>query len=104
VAICNSDPAVMKLATRWLGRLTCRRLGYSIQFHADQDVSELCRFWSETLDTNASGIRLQRKSNSGQLKGRTWRSRYGVITLFVDDTLLRARMQAWMDRLRASWE
>ena len=48
-------------------------------------------------------IRFQRKSNSQQLKGRCWRSRHGVLSVTVWDTLLRARLQAWIDRLRAEW-
>jgi hypothetical protein len=103
VKICNSDAAVVQLATVWIRRLTTRPPMFSIQYHADQNLDALCRFWSEALGIEASAIRLQRKSNSNQLRGRTWRSRHGVLTVSVADTLFRARMQAWMDRLRASW-
>jgi transcriptional regulator with XRE-family HTH domain len=103
VSICNSDPAVLQIARRWLVRLTNRQLHYSIGYHADQDVSELRAFWGETLSVEGSGIRVTRKSNSNQLSGRIWRSAHGVLTVEVHDTLLRARMQAWIDRLRASW-
>jgi len=48
-------------------------------------------------------IRLQRKSNSNQLTGRIWRCEHGVLQVAAYDTLLRARLQAWMDCLRASW-
>ncbi|HWX96228.1 MAG TPA: hypothetical protein VNZ01_05195 [Solirubrobacteraceae bacterium] len=102
-SICNSDPAVIDVATRWLRHLTERPLHYSIQYHADQDLTALRAFWGERLSIDGDSIRLIRKSNSNQLTGRTWRSVYGVLTVRVHDTLLRARMQAWMDRLRASW-
>jgi hypothetical protein len=39
------------------------------------------------------------KSNSNHLTGRTWRSRYGVLTFCVHDTLVRAKLEGWMDRL-----
>jgi transcriptional regulator with XRE-family HTH domain len=103
VRICNSDPAVLELATRWIRRLTTKPAAFSIQYHADQDLDELCRFWSEALGVEAAKIRLQRKSNSNQLSGRMWRSRHGVLTLSLGDTLLRARLQAWMDQIRKSW-
>jgi hypothetical protein len=103
VSLCNSDPAVVAIATRWLRCVTDRQLHYSIQYHADQKLDELCGFWSEELGIDATAIRMQRKSNSNQLSGRTWRSAHGVLTVAVHDTLLRARMGAWMDRLRASW-
>jgi hypothetical protein len=101
--ICNSDPAVMRVATHWLRRLSERPLKYSIQYHADQDEADLRRFWSELLDIDARAIRLQRKSNSGRLQGRTWRSKHGVLAISAHDTLLRARLQAWIDCLKREW-
>jgi hypothetical protein len=93
-----------KLSARWLRAASDKRLRGAIQFHADQDLERLLAFWGEALDLDADMIGLQRKSNSGQMAGRQWRSRYGVMTVSVNDTLLRARMQAWMDGVRRSWE
>jgi len=104
IAICNSDPAVMRITTRWICRMTEKTLEYSIQYHADQDLSQLCKFWSLTLGIDPGVIKLQRRSNSNQLKGRQWRSRHGVLTVRAFDTLARARLQAWMDCLRAEWQ
>jgi transcriptional regulator with XRE-family HTH domain len=103
VAICNSDPAVLQLASHWLRRLTSKPLSFSIQYHADQDLDELRGFWDETLGIGLDAIRFQRKSNSGQLNGRAWRCRYGVLTLRVSDTSLRARLEAWIDRVKGEW-
>jgi hypothetical protein len=74
-----------------------------IQYHADQDLDELRAFWGEVVRADPQEIKLQRKSNSNQLKGRTWRSVHGVLTARVNDALLHARMQAWMDRVREEW-
>lgn len=103
VQVCNSDAAVVKLCHRSIGRLSSKSLTYSIQYHADQDLGALTRFWGEALDIPPQQIRLQRKSNSNQLAKRTWRSAHGVLSLCVNDTLLRARLDGWMDRLRESW-
>jgi excisionase family DNA binding protein len=70
VSICNSDPAVMQIATRWIGRLTERTPEFSIQYHADQDLNELREFWGDTLGINSGTIKLLRKSNSNQMTGR----------------------------------
>jgi excisionase family DNA binding protein len=94
VALCNSDPSVMQLATRWIRRLTDQPPRFSIQYHADQSLDELCGFWSDVFRIEPGIIRLQRKSNSSQLAGRQWRSRYGVLNVSVHDTLLRARLEA----------
>ena len=104
VEICNSDPTILVVATRWLRKLTDRPLTFGLQYHADQDPEELRRFWAAQLDVDdPARIKLQRKSNSNQLSGRAWRSRYGVLAVGVNDTLFRARLQAWMDAIRLEW-
>ena len=103
VALANSDPAVMQLATRWIGRLTPKSPAFSLQYHADQNLDELRRFWGKTLGIDGTAIRMQRKSNSNQLTGRTWRSRHGVLEVVANDTLLRARLEAWMHLMRQTW-
>jgi hypothetical protein len=103
VAFANSDARMVALATGWLYRLTPRACHFALQYHADQDPKKLRAHWGEILGVDGASISLQRKSNSGQLKGRRWRSRHGVLSVRVYDTALRARMQAWIDRLREEW-
>lgn len=104
VSIANSDPRVIDLANMWMRRLNPeRKLAYSVQYHADQDLERLKRFWAFRVGVEPDRIRLQRKSNSGQLKGRTWRSKWGVLTITMNDTYLRARLQAWIHRITDSW-
>ena len=103
VSICNSDPAVMELAHVHLSVLAERGLDYGLQYHRDQDPDALRAFWADRLGIEPEQIALQRKSNSGGLKGRKWRSRYGVLTIRIGDTHLRARLEAWMDQLRCDW-
>jgi excisionase family DNA binding protein len=79
VSICNSDPAVMWLATKWIRCLSVKCPVFGIQYHADQDVDALRAFWGRRLVVDPSTIRLQRKSNSNQLAGRSWRSPHGVV-------------------------
>jgi hypothetical protein len=103
VSIGNSDPRVIVLGTRWLRALSRNKLMFSVQYHADQNLAGLLRFWGETLEIDPEAIRMQRKSNSGQLSGRVWRCKYGVCTVRTSDTLLRARLQAWMDCVQQDW-
>jgi hypothetical protein len=103
VAICNSDPTIINLANRWITRFSRNPVAYTIQYHADQDLNALREFWAAELGIRGDIIRLQRKSNAGALAGRTWRSRYGVLTVRAADTLLRSRLQAWMDSIRETW-
>jgi hypothetical protein len=93
VAVCNSDPRIVVLCTSWIRRFTRNAMRYSIQYHADQDLEELRRFWAAKLAVTPEDIRFQRKSNSGRLSGRTWRSKYGVLTVSAGDTVFRARLE-----------
>jgi hypothetical protein len=74
-----------------------------VQHHADQSLDELRIFWSDLLSIDPSAVKFQRKSNSNQLKGRRWRSRYGVLTVRTADTRFRARLQAWIDLVQSDW-
>ena len=102
-ALCNSDARIVVLCAGWIRRFTSNKMRYSVQYHADQNLQQLCRYWAAKLGVRPEDIRLQRKSNSGQLKGRTWRSKYGVLTVSVGDTLLRARLEGWMHSLQDQW-
>lgn len=102
VSLANSDPRVVRLADQWRA-FACNPVTYSLQYHTDQDPEYLRRFWSFGLAVDPSLVTLQRKSNSGKLNGRTWRSVHGVLSVNANDTRLRARLQAWMDRLQDGW-
>ena len=104
VAIANSDERIVAMAAGWIRRLAGHEPTFSIQYHADQDLDELRSFWSRVVEIPGSMVRLQRKSNSGQLRGRTWRSEHGVVSVRINDTLFRARLQAWIDRVRSDWK
>lgn len=103
VSLGNSDPRVIWLADHWIRRFSKNRVTYRFQHHADQDPEYLRRFWAYGLNVDIDLVRFQRKSNSGKLAGRTWRSKHGVLTVCANDTLLRARLQAWMDRVEEEW-
>lgn len=103
VALANSDPSVVELANAWICRLSRNKVDYSIHYHADQDIEMLKAFWANRLKVSVDAIAYQRKSNSGQLSGRTWRSRFGVATVRTYDVELRARLQGWIDRMQQQW-
>ena len=81
------DPA----RRHWIRRFARNKVTYTFQYHADQDPEYLIRFWSSYLGVEPEPFRYQRKSNSGQLKGRNWRSRWGVLTVERRRHALRAR-------------
>jgi transposase-like protein len=103
VSLGNSDPRVVALATHWIRRFSRNPVRFFLQYHADQSVDQLTGFWGGIVGVEPAEIGLQRKSNSNQLRRRTWRSQHGVLTVRACDTLFRARLQAWMDCLQETW-
>ena len=69
VAVCNSDHRIVVLCARWIRRFTSNKIRYAVQYHADQDLDELRRFWAAKLAVTPGDINVQRKSNSGKLAG-----------------------------------
>jgi hypothetical protein len=106
VALANADPAVMRLANRWIWRLTDKSPSLSLRCQSDQSVSELRRYWSETVGEDAATIHARRaREGKEELLLHQWSPLpvHGVLTVTVDDMLLRARLQAWMRRMREGW-
>jgi len=106
VSVGNSNPALVKLAYWWVQQHTTKpekKIRFTLQIHKDQDEKQVKRFWAKALQVSSRRIKTIRKSNSGQLKGRKWRSQHGVLTVAVSDTWLRSKIQAWMDHLEEEW-
>jgi hypothetical protein len=103
VAVANSDPAVMRLANRWLWRLSAQTPRLSIEGDGEHSLSELRRFWGETLGADAHAIGVRRELRAGLRSERLARARGGVLRIAVEDALLHARVQAWMHRTRSRW-
>ena len=49
VALANSNPAIVKLAYKILVQFSRQKFRFSIQYHADHDLDELCQFWGDQL-------------------------------------------------------
>ena len=103
VEFVNSDSHMIALANRWISTFARNPLRYRLQYHADHDIAELRQYWGGILNVVPDIISVLRKSNSGQLAKRQFRSEYGVLSISVGDTYLRARLQAWMDVVKAQW-
>lgn len=103
VALVNSDPEIVRLTHQWMRKLSRKQPIYNLQYHADHDTEELKSFWGAYLNIDGAIIKLIRKSNSGHLSGRHFRSVHGLLTVLVADTYFRARLQAWMDIIKTQW-
>lgn len=104
VALTNSDPAVMRLVSRWIARLTSRVPLLSLQYGPGQSLNELRRFWSEATGAEPRAIRVRRSAACESDEQAAPDPPHGLLTVGVEDMLLRARLQGWMHRARESWQ
>ena len=103
VEFVNSDSQMIQVAHRWICTFAKNLPRYRIQYHTDHDLEELKQYWGRILNIEPDTIDVLRKSNSGQLARRQFRSHYGLLSISVSDTYFRARLQAWMDFIKAQW-
>jgi hypothetical protein len=98
VAIANSSAEVMLLSHFWIQRLRNKERGieYMLQIHVDQDEQEVKEYWAKLLDITPDMIVIIRKSNSGQLKGRKFRSEWGVFTIRANLTSWQKYTHGWI--------
>jgi hypothetical protein len=103
VSLTDSDPAVIRLVNRWLLRLSDKSPLLSLEYGPDQRLAELRRFWGAIVGVEARTIRAQGVDAVDAQRQGGCGGRHGVLTLTVDDALLRARLQAWIGKTRDSW-
>lgn len=103
VSFVNSDGRMIVLANKWMCRFAKNKIAYRLQYYVDHDQDELKRYWGSLLNIEPDCITTMRKSNSGQLAGRNFRSKYGVLTIEVGDTYFHMRLQAWMEYVKNQW-
>jgi AcrR family transcriptional regulator len=101
----NSNPDMVWMVCQWMKRLsTNNHFYYKLQCHVDHDEEALKQYWADLVEINPERIKTIRKSNSGELSGRQFRSKYGLLSISVGDTILRAKLQAWMNYIQAQWK
>jgi hypothetical protein len=103
VSLSDSDPAVVRLANRWMLRLSDKLPLLSVRYEPGQSLTELRRFWSGIVGVQARTIRVHEEADRGGARAAERRARHGVLTVSVEDALLRARLQAWICKTRDSW-
>jgi AcrR family transcriptional regulator len=103
VSLSDPDPAVMRLVNRWMLRLSDKSPLLSVRYEPGQSLTELRRFWSGIVGVQARAIRVHAETDRPGAPDLARRARHGVLTVSVEDALLRARLQAWICKTRDSW-
>jgi hypothetical protein len=103
VSLSDSDAAVMRLANRWMLRLSDKSPLLSVRYEPGQSLTELRRFWGGVIGVQARTIRVHDEGDRAGARNAARSARHGVLTVSVEDALLRARLQAWICKTRDSW-
>jgi AcrR family transcriptional regulator len=105
---CNSEPEIVKLFSYWITKLTTRPddIYYEIQHYRDNEKNEMTLFWTQYLGVSQDRLRFfMKKSRKGlQLHEGAWRCLYGVVSVRINDTYLRSKLDAWMDEIKREWK
>lgn len=97
VAVTNTDPVIISLCERYLRRYSNKKLAVRL-WCEESEFPELSRFWSEHLGIPLGEVRFQEKK---QVSKR--RAKYGIVSVCVNDTAFRNRLQGWIDKVKSNW-
>lgn len=106
VQICNSNPNIMRLSVMALCKLGRKQFTNSsirLMLYPDHHDGVERRFWAKEVGLRPKQINIWRPHQK-QYKSKYRRSEHGIMYLAVSDTSLRARLQALMDAVQASWK
>lgn len=104
VTICNTDPRVIKFTLSWFQRLVKdpSRIRFRLLYYPDHNEKEIAQWWTDYLSINVEEITCALKSTDRSPEYR--RAVHSIFRLHISDTLLRSRLQAWIDLTHAGWE
>lgn len=101
VQVTNSDPVIIGLCYPFIKKWTKNKISCFVQVHHDDDQKEIVKEWGNLLDIDPKQIRVHlRAEKKSNRKGKL---PYGIFTFRVGDTYLRAKLEAWISRLKESW-
>ena len=104
VSIGNSDPRMVEMATGWLRRLSSKPTLLCRPVPRDQNLEKLGRSGARRLEidgcADSTPAEVQQRQASKVARGDLSTE---SLTVCVNDTALRARLQAWIDRVRDDW-
>jgi hypothetical protein len=102
--VANSNPVIMSVCNYWFKELSNKKIEYILRLYEDHDFKKTLSFWSNLLSIKKEQIEVMKKNNNCKMKTRNWRNEWGILTIRVNDTYFRSRLQAYMDYLQKIWE
>lgn len=103
VQICNTNPAIMRMAIVAISRLEPEgEPTFKLKLYPDHKPRTEKRFWAEQVGIKPSQIELWADAQKQKPTNRR-RSEHGILYASWGDTYLRSKIQALMDAVLADW-
>jgi hypothetical protein len=97
VMVANTDPLIISLCIEHLRFFSKRKV--KIRLWCEKiELLKLKDFWADALGVHQDDIHFQEKK---QVSSR--RSQYGIVSVAVNDTMFRNRLQGWVDKVKSTW-
>lgn len=103
VQITNSNVNIIKLSAKVMRKLTDKKIEYNLNFYDDHDELELKNYWAKELSIGQDEIKCWIKNGQGNLRGRNNVSKYGTMQIRLCNTLLKSKIDGWMDNIQNKW-
>ena len=103
VQVVNSNPNIVRLCNVVLKRLSDKKIEYNLSFYDDHNEAELKSFWSNELKVPVEQIRSYIKNGRKKLAGRNNASVNGTMQIRMSNTMLKSKIDGWMDKLQSVW-
>lgn len=104
VGFINSDPELVKIAHKFILRLSNRKLDYVLHFYPDHDENEEKAFWANYLGIDQTKIKSRPKPGANKLKKRNTRLKHGIFKVATADTYLKSKIDAYTDFIKDQWK
>lgn len=97
VGFCNTNPDLILFGADCLQWLNADRhkITYSLLLRDNMDESRIVDFWRRLLETDR--ITVYTRGGGGRLQGRNRCASRGIMTVLVNDSYLKTRIETWIE-------
>lgn len=105
VGVINTDPQIVKLAHDIIEKFRNQKnkIHFVLHIYDDHDEDLIREFWSKIFGISKEELVISMTKNRKNLAGRNWANAHGIATVSANDTMLRSRIQGWIDYVKKSW-
>ena len=103
IELTNSDPDIIRYGLKWFRLLNSRdkRIVARVAIYPNHNSERVQRYWEDLLDLDEVSL-FQASSSRGHLTGRNWVNSNGTVSLVINDSYLKTKVDLWISLVRQS--